>query len=477
MSNTDKEFGKWRAFFWPVHAHEIKKIVPMLLLYFCICYNYTLLRDIKDTLIVTKAGAEAIPFLKVWGIVPAAILFTLTYAKLSNMLSKSLLFYVSIVPFLLFFAIFILFLYPNEGYLQLDSVADWLFEIVPAGCMGFVQAIRFWSCSLFYIFAELWGSVVLTLLFWGFANDTTDVVQAKRFYGLFGIGAAVALSLSGQTVLYASDGITWDFTLEYAVMIVLLLGVASMALYWWINRYAVRYEMSKEKPKLSIRESLIYLSKSPHILLIALLVVCYGISLNLIEVTWKSQLKLMYPDPHDYINFMGHYSTSTGIITLLILLFVTGAAIRKSWSLAALITPIVLLVTGTAFFAFVLFNDLFLGVMAIFGTSPLMMAVLFGAAQNILCKSAKYSLFDPTKEMAYIPLDQESKVKGKAAIDVVGARLGKSGGSLIQQLLLIVCGSMHSILPYTWIILFIITGIWIYAILRLKKSVPKIALS
>ena len=73
-----------------------------------------------------------------------------------------------------------------------------------------------------------------------------------------------------------------------------------------------------------------------------------------------------------------------------------------------------------------------------------MLAVVFGTAQNIMSKSAKYSLFDPTKEMAYIPLDQESKVKGKAAIDVVGARLGKSGGSLVQQGLIIACGSLGS---------------------------------
>lgn len=40
----------------------------------------------------------------------------------------------------------------------------------------------------------------------------------------------------------------------------------------------------------------------------------------------------------------------------------------------------------------------------------LMTAVWVGMVQNVLSKATKYALFDPTKEMAYIPLDKESKV-------------------------------------------------------------------
>ena len=89
MSQTKAEFGKWRSFFWPVHNFELKKLLPMFFLFFFINFNYTILRDTKDALIVTApgSGAEAIPFLKVWGVLPAAILFMLIYAKLSNVLS------------------------------------------------------------------------------------------------------------------------------------------------------------------------------------------------------------------------------------------------------------------------------------------------------------------------------------------------------------------------------------------------------
>ena len=105
--DTKKEFGKWRAFFWPVHGFELKKILPMFFMFFFISFNYTILRDTKDTLVVTShAGAEAIPFLKFWGVLPCAIIFMLIYSKLSNMLSKPALFYTTIVPFLIFFGAF-----------------------------------------------------------------------------------------------------------------------------------------------------------------------------------------------------------------------------------------------------------------------------------------------------------------------------------------------------------------------------------
>ena len=107
-------------------------------------------------------------------------------------------------------------------------------------------------------------------------------------------------------------------------------------------------------------------------------------------------------------------------------------------------------VTGLAFFSLQLFAPAFAPLAASLGTTPLMLAVLAGAAQNILSKSSKYSLFDPCKEMAYIPLDQDSKTKGKAAVDVIGNPLGKSGGSLIQQVLIFAVGSLAVATPVSF---------------------------
>ncbi|MBM3201719.1 MAG: AAA family ATPase, partial [Chlamydiae bacterium] len=212
------------------------------------------------------------------------------------------------------------------------------------------------------------------------------------------------------------------------------------------------------------------LLKSRYMLCVAIIVIAYGVSINLVEVTWKGQLKLAYPTPNEYSIFMGNFSRMTGVATILMMFFVTGNVVRKlGWRIAALITPVVLLVTGAGFFGFMLFGDMLKGFVAYLGTTPLMMAVVFGTIQNIASKSSKYSLFDPTKEMTYIPLDQEYKVKGKAAIDVVGARFGKSGGAFIQQVLILGFGSIAAITPYIGIILFIIIFAWLLAANNLSK--------
>lgn len=488
MTETKQEFGKWRAFFWPVHAYELKKLLPMFFLFFFISFNYTILRDTKDTLVVTSSGAETIPFLKFWGVVPAAVIFMLVYSKLSNMLSKENLFYATILPFLVFFGLFAVFIFPNREWLHPNASADWLQSVLPAGFKGLVSVYRDWTLSLFYILSELWGSVVLSLLFWGFANEITRVGEAKRFYSLFGLGANFALIFSGPAIVWVSNqheslppATAWQISLNYLMGMVTVAGLAVVAIYWWMNRNVLtdprfydpteEKKAKKSKTKLSLAESFKYLLSSKYILCIATLVIAYGISINLVEVTWKNQLKLQYANANQYSAFMGYFSTVTGFVTILMMLFVGGNVIRrKGWGFAAMITPVVLLITGIAFFAFVLFRDYMMGYLAMLGTSPLMLAVLFGAAQNIMSKSSKYSLFDPTKEMAYIPLDQEAKVKGKAAIDVVGARLGKSGGSFIQQGLLVAFGTISAITPYVAIILFFIIGAWLVAVKSLNKQ-------
>lgn len=150
-----------------------KKIIPLGLMFFCILFNYTILRDTKDVLVVTAKGssAEIIPFLKTWVNLPMAIGFMLLYTRLSNVLSKKALFYTTIVPFIAFFGAFGFLLYPLSNYIHPQAFADKLLNILGPRFLGPLAILRIWSFCLFYVMAELWGSVVISVLFWGFANQ------------------------------------------------------------------------------------------------------------------------------------------------------------------------------------------------------------------------------------------------------------------------------------------------------------------
>ncbi|KAK2432508.1 ADP,ATP carrier protein 1, chloroplastic [Trifolium repens] len=459
-----------------IEIDTMKKIVPLGLMFFCILFNYTILRDTKDVLVVTAKGssAEIIPFLKTWVNLPMAIGFMLLYTKLSNVLSKQALFYTVILPFIAFFGAFGFVLYPLSNYIHPEAFADKLLNVLGPRFLGPLAIIRIWSFCLFYVMAELWGSVVVSVLFWGFANQITTVDEAKRFYPLFGLGANVALIFSGRTVKYFSnmrqnlgpgvDG--WAISLKGMMSIVVVMGFAICFLYWWTNNFVPLPERSikkKKKPKMGTMESLKFLVSSRYIRDLATLVVAYGISINLVEVTWKSKLKAQFPSPNEYSSFMGDFSTATGIATFIMMLLSQYIFDKYGWGVAAKITPTVLLLTGVGFFSLLLFGGPIAPGLAAIGMTPLLAAVYVGAMQNIFSKSAKYSLFDPCKEMAYIPLDEDTKVKGKAAIDVVCNPLGKSGGALIQQFMILTFGSLANSTPYLGGVLLVIVLAWLGA--------------
>jgi AAA family ATP:ADP antiporter len=93
-----------------------------------------------------------------------------------------------------------------------------------------------------------------------------------------------------------------------------------------------------------------------------------------------------------------------------------------------------------------------------------------GSLQNCLLRGTKYSLVDATKELAFVPLSQECKSKGKAAIDGVGSRLGKSGGALVYQVLLMCFGSIMGSTPIVAGLLLLAIFAWIFSAKALGKK-------
>jgi len=173
----ESTLGKIRRTVFPIHGKtEVTKFLLIGSIKFFIIMALTLTRDTKDTLIVTQCGAEAIAFLKIYGVLPAATAFIAFYSKMSNVLSKKALFYTTCVPFFAFFALFDLFIYPNASILHpsLASVQGWL-GATEGGLAVLAKIISNWTSALFYVVAEIYSSVSVGILFWQFANDVVGI--------------------------------------------------------------------------------------------------------------------------------------------------------------------------------------------------------------------------------------------------------------------------------------------------------------
>lgn len=488
-------FSQWRRYLWPVHHFELKKLIPMLAIFFFISFDYNVLRTLKDSLLITakSSGAEVIPFVKVWAMFPGAILMTLLFAWLSNRLARDIVFYIIISIFLTYFAVFTFILYPIRDLIHPHAFADYLQEVLPQGLKGMVAMFRYWTFTLFYVMAELWSSTVLSVLFWGFANQVTKISEAKRFYGLFGVGANFSGIFAGQASVYCCNYTRyggslpfgedpWHQSLILMVSLILGSGVLTLLIFRWFNQRVLSdrryYDPATIKTegevqgKLSFKQSLSYLLNSKYLLYIAFIVISYNLVINLTEVLWKHQVTELYPNPSDYTVYMNQIVSIIGLVATFTSLFVSGNAIRKcGWTFTALITPAILLITSIGFFAFFFVQKASPHVVFSFlGLTPLAIVAFFGSAQNILSRGAKYSVFDATKEMAFVPLNPESKLVGKAAIDGICSRLGKSGGSVVHQSFLILFSTISASAPYVAVVLFGVIIVWVGAVRLLGKQ-------
>ncbi len=487
-----------KEFLWPVSKEEQKRIIPLACILLSIATVYNLLRPLKVTLVVSAAnsGAEIIPFLKIWGILPGTFLLTFIFTKFSDFMNREKVFYSMVLIFISFYIIFLTILFPHREFFELNSIANFLEGILPLGARSFVAMIRHWHLSLFYLFAELWGNIVFNMLIWGFINETTQVSQAKRFYGILILAANSGAILGGGVGFFFSKRVfdssfffgddAWEQSVFIIVCLAIVLGFVILGLFYHLNRqgpYAIQKKIkvvqdSHEEEHgrhFSMKEGFALVKSSKHVRYLSMMVIGYNITFNLIDVLWTNQLRVFFENNRGDLNAFSSLTTLlTGFISVIISLFFTGVSIRMGWRFAALVTPVIMFIGGLFFFPSILFQG---GLVPDFvrqfipPQSAVMFSVYIGAVLLALTRAFKYTLFDATKEMAFIPLPKKDQRRSKAVIDGIGSRVGKSGGSIAFQTLMVIFASIPAIIPFVGALSFTIFGLWITSIINLNKTI------
>ncbi|KAI3428755.1 hypothetical protein D9Q98_007577 [Chlorella vulgaris] len=569
------------------------KFVPMSLLFFLMAFVNTIMDSVKDSLVITAVGGgtEVIPYLTVYAVLPSSLLFLFAYSWGTQRFSREKLFNIIIGTFLTFYTGFAL-LYPHHDTLHLNGLAEHLVQVLPSGLSGLVGMVRNWLFTLFYCVSELWGDVVLSLLFWGLANETTSIEDAPLLYPLFGIGANIAQTMAGRVLRLFSDAGSksagnYAAQLQGVMFLCLGLGCVILCLHTYIARTfprnpkgstavkranqrrtaaaavaaaehaaasGVQHEhrpldleaavkglnycsldeqheqaaaaarrnggsaavangagslgngaalppqqagasaaaaaaggqqpgsssssaaaaaqqqgekkQAKQKEPMSMADAWQFLCKSPQIRCLAVMALAQGITTNLLDLAWKHYLHKLATTPAAYSAFLGDTAMWTGIVTGSLMFASPVLFDRVGWRGVASATPNFMLCAGLPFFAGCIAFTFMAGSLAPKAAGVVLFGlVMTGAIMQVFSRGAKFSLFKPAEEMVYIGLDDESRTKGKAAIDVVGAQSGKSIGSMLQQALLILSGgTLGGILPLLAIFYAVMLRSWTGAV-------------
>ena len=430
-----------------------KKNLVILFQFFFIVFVYHTLKDLKDSIVITAsdAGAEVIPFIKIWGMLPFAFVASYGFSVIYNHFGRERALYIIMSLLLAFYFLFAFILYPYREALHLNNVEWFLKAILPTGCKGLIAMISYWHYTLFYLTAEVWSLLILSILFWSYVNESTSFNDAKEFYPMCMFVGNFAGILSGQVSHYLCHNLTaiipWETTLQLMILMVIACGIIIMGMSYWLERQKGSSELSEESPKstkktLSFKENLACIFQSGHLTCIAILVIGFGLTSNLIEVIWKENIKTLYPAPQDYNAYVNQLTSIIGILAVIMALVTRWIFRVLSWSSVALIPPITLFVTCSIFFTVLLLPDHYLSPFTdVLNISPLSLIVTLGSIHYVLGLTAKYTLFDTTKEMAFLSIEPGERLRAKSVIDSVGSRLGKSGSSCLYQFLLIAFGS------------------------------------
>ena len=222
--NNTQDLGSVRSVVFPIRNSELRKFLPLALIFVLISLVYSLARSLKDMIILDDAGAAAIYFLKLFGITPSMIIFTILYSKVSTVTNRDGRFNAVMIYFLVFFTFSLLFLLPHKDSLKLVGFADTMTAHFPR-FVGLWQIIALWPVTLFYIHAEAWGTFALGVSFWTLANEVTSIEQAKRFYGALGLFAAIGPMGAGSILRLEKVRTNFSYGLTFVIFSVVLILV------------------------------------------------------------------------------------------------------------------------------------------------------------------------------------------------------------------------------------------------------------
>jgi ATP/ADP translocase/HEAT repeat protein len=293
--------------------------------------------------------------------------------------------------------------------------------------------------AAFYFWGRLLLGIFLISQFWTLANDIYDPRQAKRVFGFIGGGASLGgMTGAGLTSLLAERAGTDNLLLFSAGIIAVCFVIVLL-----IQKREKPPEVSSAAKSESMGggEALSLLRRSKHLRLIALVIGFAALGAVTIEQQLNMAAEAEVQTEDAITSFLAGITFYISLAGFFIQVWLVSRIYRiVGIGFALMVLPVSLGATAIL----ILFN-------------PVLWAP---SVARVIDSATRYSLDKTTREVLFLPLPRELKLKAKSFVDVTADRfIGKGIGSVLLLIVIKVFG-------FTWPqISFLSLGyclIWIY---------------
>ncbi len=363
-------------------TREGARLAAMMGLFFLVVCAVGILRPIKNSLALDGLGATS--FYKVYLVSAIVVLFVPLFNRASDRVSWRWL----LPGVALFFA----------------------FNLVVFR-LAYVEGSAVFGLA-FYGWYDLFAAALVTQFFMA-TQLFFDARSAKRAYPLVIAGGSLGATLGGGITGFFAESVGTPNLLLVAGGLIAMFGLAMP----WVWGGAGVARPAERKPEVA-RGELVTIFSNRHVQLIAATVLLTILVKQLVDFQFNALTKEVFETRDAVSAFQGKFNAATQWLPLVVLLGLRPALQRWGMGVAVLLLPVAMFVTTGA------------------------LAVAFGLWAAVAAKGAetalRYSAERAGREILYVPVPAEIKLKAKAYIDVaIEKGLGKVLSAGLIALLLV----------------------------------------
>ncbi|HAK56987.1 MAG TPA: hypothetical protein DCP38_16120 [Acidobacteria bacterium] len=283
--------------------------------------------------------------------------------------------------------------------------------------VGF-QTEQAWVSIAFYVWGQILG-ILLISQFWTMANVLYDARQAKRLFGFIGGGAPLGGMAGSAVAVQAATIGTTNLLLLSAVVLALAAGVVVVI----VSREQLEMppDAGAEEPqkdKVGAQESVALLRRSSHLQIIAVIISLAAVGAAIVDqqLNMAAEASTGRDNVDGITAFLGLVGLYMSGIGLFVQVWLTSRIHRfLGIGFALMILPAGLGATAVV----MLFNA----------------ALWAPAMARILDQSLRYTVDKTTREILFLPLPADVKLRAKTFVDVTVDRGAKAVAALLLLVL------------------------------------------